>query len=329
MNRKMERRTTEDQIDIVISWVDGNDPDHKRKIDAYRSGQKYSKADDVAGKTRFANNGEINFCVASINRYADFVRQIFIITDGQDPCLDEFINKHFDNPVPVRIIDHKTIFEGYEEYLPTFNSRAIEALLWRIPGLSERFVYMNDDFLLTAPCTLDDFFIGENTVCYADWYSTLFARTLRWIKPKKKGHKPIGFKDSMLNALDIIGSGPKFLYLAHSPRALRKSFYEDFFKEHEDVLIRNIRHKFRHAEQYNSQELFYMTEYRNGRCVVRSPKQYGMYLKPKKRKNYIADKLESFRRKPHALFCCFNSLDQASADDRNMVNDWIMDRLSL
>ena len=111
MNRKMERRTTEDQIDIVISWVDGNDPDHKRKIDAYRSGQKYSKADDVAGKTRFANNGEINFCVASINRYADFVRQIFIITDGQDPCLDEFINKHFDNPVPVRIIDHKTIFE--------------------------------------------------------------------------------------------------------------------------------------------------------------------------------------------------------------------------
>jgi Stealth protein CR2, conserved region 2 len=34
--------------------------------------------------------------------------------------------------------------------LPTFNSRAIESMLWRIDGLADRFVYFNDDMMLTA-----------------------------------------------------------------------------------------------------------------------------------------------------------------------------------
>ena len=238
----MRHSDISDPVDFVISWVDGNDPAHKQKLASYKGGHKNASRDDVAGSTRFANIGEINYCVASIHRFARFARQIFIITDGQNPNLEEFLSQHFDNIIPIRIVDHKDIFKGYEEYLPTFNSRAIEAMMWRIPGLSERFVYLNDDFLFVAPCTEKDFFEGDKTVCYADWYSTPFAKFLRFIKPKKKGHKPIGFKDSMLNALAIIGESSRFLYLAHTPRALRKSFYEKFFAEHPDILVKNIRH---------------------------------------------------------------------------------------
>lgn len=325
----MRHPDTSDPIDFVISWVDGNDPVHKQKLASYKGGHKNASRDDVAGSTRFANIGEINYCVASIHRFARFARQIFIITDGQNPNLEEFLSQHFDNIIPIRIVDHKDIFKGYEEYLPTFNSRAIEAMMWRIPGLSERFVYLNDDFLFVAPCTEKDFFEGDKTVCYADWYSTPFAKFLRFIKPKKKGHKPIGFKDSMLNALAIIGESSRFLYLAHTPRALRKSFYEKFFAEHPDILVKNIRHRFRDAEQYNSQELFYMTEHRADRCIVRSPGKFGLYLKPRKGGDYIQKKLEGFDRNPQALFCCFNSLDQASAQDQKQVIDWISRRISL
>lgn len=320
---------TSSPVDFVISWVDGNDPAHRRKLASYKSGHKDASSDDVAGSTRFANIGEINYCVASIHRFAGFARQIFIITDGQDPHLEEFLKNHFKDILPIKIVDHKTIFEGYETYLPTFNSRAIEAMMWRIPGLSERFIYLNDDFLFLSPCSESDFFKGDKTICYADWYSTCFARFLRFIKPKKKGHKPIGFKDSMLNALSIIGNSPRFLYLAHTPRALRKSFFEGFFAEHPEVLIRNIRHRFRDAEQYNSQELFYMTEHRKGRCIVRSPKKFGLYMKPRKGGDYVKKKLEGFDKNPQALFCCFNSLDQASAKDQGLVIDWISQRISL
>ena len=41
---------------------------------------------------------------------------------------------------------HKTILN--KDYLPTFQSFAIEANLWRIPGLADHFLYLNDDFIL-------------------------------------------------------------------------------------------------------------------------------------------------------------------------------------
>ena len=50
--------------------------------------------------------------------------------------------------------------------LPTFNSMAIEANLHRIEGLSEYFVYSNDDTFLSQPIAkhqlFDDNFVDEN-----------------------------------------------------------------------------------------------------------------------------------------------------------------------
>jgi hypothetical protein len=39
-----------------------------------------------------------------------------------------------------------------------FSSDQIEAYLWRIRDLSERYVYFNDDILLVQQCTEGDFF---------------------------------------------------------------------------------------------------------------------------------------------------------------------------
>jgi hypothetical protein len=42
--------------------------------------------------------------------------------------------------------DHRSII--HSRYLPTFNSHAIEGHLYRVPDLSERFIYFNDDMFL-------------------------------------------------------------------------------------------------------------------------------------------------------------------------------------
>jgi hypothetical protein len=317
-------------IDFVVAWVDGEDPKLKAKRELYLTDKKEASRDDVGGATRYRSIGEILYCIASINIFAPFARKIFILTDNQDPKVEQHIAKMFPGGyIPMEIVDHKDIFKDYENYLPTFNSRSLEAMLWRIPGLSEKFILMNDDFFFTAPVTAKDFFVGEKTVCYADWYSTHVAKLLRWIKPRKQGYKPIGFKDSMINALEILGGGWRFLYLAHTPRALRKSFYEKFFSQNEDVLLRNIRHRFRDADQYNSQELFYMTEARAGRCIQISPKSCTLYLKPRPKPNYIDNKIELFQKSKSAKFCCVNSLDKASEEDQQKVLDWVKSRLGL
>lgn len=319
-----------DAIDIVIPWVDGDDPVHRAKRQKYTAGTNAENLEDVAGNSRFSSIGEIFYCILSINIFAPFVRKIFIVTDGQNPQVQKKLTQVFpDGHIPMEVVDHKILFEGYEEYLPTFNSRAIETLIWKIPGLSERFLLMNDDFMFIRNSRPEDFFQGERTICYAKIYPTLWAKLMRMIRPEKKGHKRISFKDSMINAVDIMGGSRQFMFLGHTPRALRKSFYEDFFNGREDLIVRNIRHKFRHAEQFNSQELFYLSEYRKGRCTVINTDRRLVYLYPKRRKGYIDRKLAMFDRRKDTIFCCMNALSLAEKEDQSKILEWVKDTLNV
>lgn len=317
-----------DAIDIVIPWVDGDDPVHFAKRQIYNTGINEENLEDVGGKSRFSSIGEIFYCILSINIHAPFIRKIFIVTDGQDPGIEKELSGILpDGHIPMEIVDHSIIFRGYEEYLPTFNSRAIEAMIWRIPGLSERFILMNDDFMISGKVRPEDFFQDDKTVCYAKMFPTWWARLMRTLRPRKNGHKRISFKDSMLNAADIMGGSRRFMFLGHTPRALRKSFYEDFFSGKEEILKRNIMHKFRHADQYNSQELFYISEHRNGRCIVIDTDSRLIYLKPKNKDGYIRRKLDMFDKKKDAVFCCVNALSLACKEDQEKVLEWIRKRL--
>lgn len=315
-------------IDIVIPWVDGEDPVHFAKRQSYNTEINEENLEDVGGKSRFSSIGEIFYCILSINIHAPFIRKIFIVTDGQDPQIEDRLSETLPGGhIPMEIVDHSVIFRGYEEYLPTFNSRAIETMIWRIPGLSERFILMNDDFMITGRVRPEDFYQGEKTICYAKMFPTRWARLMRMIRPQKRGHKRISFKDSMLNAVDIMEGSRRFMFLGHTPRALRKSFYEDFFDERKDLLIRNIMHKFRHSDQYNSQELFYISERRNGRCIVIDTDSRLNYLKPKKKKGYIQRKLDMFDKRNDTVFCCLNALSLACKEDQEKVLEWIKERL--
>lgn len=317
-----------DVIDIVIPWVDGDDPVHRAERNKYTTGTDAGNLEDVGGDSRFSSIGEIFYCILSINVFAPFVRKIYIVTDRQDPQLEKPLAEALpEGHIPMEIIDHKVIFRGYEEYLPTFNSRAIETLIWRIPELSERFLLMNDDFMFIGKVRPEDFFQDGKAICYAKMFPTWWARFMRMLRPERKGHKRISFKDSMLNAVDIMGGSRRFMFLGHTPRALKKSFFEDFFKEHDDLIIRNIHHKFRNAEQFNSQELFYISVYRKGRCKVINTDTRLVYLKPKKKKGYIDRKLSMFERRKGAIFCCANALSLAGKDDQAKIMSWVRNRI--
>ena len=310
-------------VDIVLPWVDGNDPIHQTKLKRYVTSQKEDTRPDVGGEERFCDMGEIRHCIASINRFAPFVRTIHIVTDNQDPKLEKFISRLFpEGHIPMNIVSHEDIFKGYEQYLPTFNSRAIETMIWRIPGLSEHFILMNDDFFITSPLSSSDFFINGKAICYASWYSTILEKIIWTLKPRRNGHKKISFKHSMVKALEALGGGKRFIYLTHTPRALKKSFFKEYFSEHEDMIIRNIQHRFRHEEQYNSQELFYISEARRNRCVLISPKGKALYMCPSKGRRHIERKIKDFGDGKGYMFGCINSLSGAPETDRKRVIEW-------
>ena len=303
--------TTVYPIDAVITWVDGDDPAHRAKRALYGDSVKDLAAEDIGSETRFRSCGEIRWCVESIRRHAPFIRKIFVLTDGQDPHIDG-----------VEVVDHSAVSAGFEEYFPLFNSLGIETLMWRIPGLADRFVYFNDDVFLTAPCKPSDFFDGGKTVCYARPFSVPLAALLRAFKPASS----FGFKDAMLNAAQLLGEKGAFLKTCHIPLALRRDRLEEFYDAHPEAVRANLSCRFRERHQFNPQQLYYLLARREGSLEVRPIGSDALYMKPKDRPGYVRRKLEGFMSAPDAKFCCINSLDLASAEDRALVLEWLSER---
>jgi hypothetical protein len=316
-------------IDAVITWVDGNEPSHKKKMHQYLKDFTYIP-EFVAGSTRYNSVGEIFFCIASILRFAPFIRKIFIVTDNQTPPIDEFIQKNFPlNKITITIVDHTVIFKGYEQFLPTFNSLSIETCLFRIPDLSENFVYFNDDVFLIRPTKPTDFFVDNNIVAHGDWRSIFFDQLLSLIKPKKNGHKRFGFKDGMIRAAKTLGISPYYFHLDHTPHPQKKELLEQFYSKNPEIFLKNISYRFRNSAQFNPQALSYMLGFKTGKSIKKKETRY-LYLKPIGRENgYINRKLKLYNKNPQINFCCINSIDLATEKDRTILFDWLKKLLNV
>ncbi|MFJ1973863.1 stealth family protein [Streptomyces sp. NPDC087903] len=138
-------------IDVVYTWVDGQDPEWQRRRAAYAGVAYHPEADNTA---RYINRDELRYSLRSLSQYAPWVRTIHLLTDDQVPSW-------LDTEVPgLRIVSHKEIFSD-PNLLPTFNSHAIESQLHHIEGLSEHFLYFNDDVFLGKPVVPQDFFLAN------------------------------------------------------------------------------------------------------------------------------------------------------------------------
>lgn len=133
-----------DPIDIVFTWVSDSDPEW-----LYNK-NRFSETPIGELNTRFYDYEQLRYALRSVAYYAKFIRNIYIVTDNQVPYwLDT-------NHAQIHIIDHKTIFED-PSVLPVFNSVAIESWIHKIPGLSENFIYANDDYFFGSPVTKSHF----------------------------------------------------------------------------------------------------------------------------------------------------------------------------
>lgn len=147
--RKVDKNTQD--IDFVITWVDGNDLEWKREK-AARMGHTDMdisvNADDR--KERYRDWDNLRYWFRGMEKYAPWVRKVHFVTWGHIP---QWLNtKH----PKLNIVCHEDFIP--QKFLPTFNSHTIEWNFHRIPGLTEQFVYFNDDMFLLKPVYMEDFF---------------------------------------------------------------------------------------------------------------------------------------------------------------------------
>lgn len=130
-------------IDLVYLWVDGSDPNWVAKKNKY-----LNKKVNTIG--RYDDNQELKYSLRSVEKHLPWIRKIFVVTDEQVPA---FLNP--DHP-KIQIVDLKEILP--KAILPVFNSNIIEQFLYKIPDLSEHFLYANDDMFVNADLETSFFF---------------------------------------------------------------------------------------------------------------------------------------------------------------------------
>lgn len=256
-------------FDIVIAWVDGNGIELKRKRQKYLAG---NDAPNAISETRFADNHEIYFNIASILKYVPFCRHILLVTDKQEPeFLREFAAQGLCAKDKIRVVDHQEIFAGYEEYLPTFNSLSIESMLWNIKGLSDYFVYLNDDFFFNSPAKIEDFFRDEKIVTHGHWKSC-FPVLAKWKIRQfienifSRPHQSKHTVSQMLGA-KILGLH-HFFKIHHHPHSVDGKLLGNFLQNNIDLLKHQIQYKFRSVEQFNPVSLITHLKIKSNEAVL-------------------------------------------------------------
>ena len=142
------------KVDLVYMWVDGNDPEWRAKRNQYINGDA-KKTTEGVDDARWRDNEELRYSLRSVEKFASWINHIYIVTDGQCPAwLDSSHPK-------ITIVDHKEIMPA--EALPTFNSQAIESCIYKIKGLSERFIVGNDDTMFVQECSPATFFNADGS----------------------------------------------------------------------------------------------------------------------------------------------------------------------
>lgn len=291
-------------IDFVVPWVDGGDPVWQKEKARYL-GQSDTDAMIDAGEARFRDLENLRYWFRAVETYAPWVNKVHFITCGQKP---EWLN--LDAP-KLNFVKHEDYIPA--EFLPTFSSHVIELNLHRIEGLSEHFVYFNDDIFLTAPVRPEDFFVDGLPCDYLEESPLTFweGRTGNGVKMndilfldkhfdrkkmrktmKRKLYAPCDPKGMLRNlALNVVNDSAFFgIKIHHLTQTYRKSTFEQVWQVEEERLRKVCSHKFRDERDVN-QYIFRFWQLLTGEFHPCNMRKLGRNYKMKWKLDEICDQI--------------------------------------
>lgn len=251
-------------IDIVVLWVDGNDPEWQAEKAKYQD----VKLDDGNSVNRFRDWGLMQYWFRAVEKFMPWARTVHFVTCGHIP---EWLDLDCPKLNHVRHEDYMP-----DGSLPTFSSHALEMNLHRIPDLAEHFVYFNDDmFVLRSlpetaffrdglPCTFGGEvplqIVGEQGIWQHAVINNLGIINKHFNKNeqiskfgKKYASKEYRWQDNV-RTKTIEKLFPECFVgfkNIHAPGAYCKSTFYEIWNAEPELLKRTTMHRFRNADDVN------------------------------------------------------------------------------
>lgn len=279
-------------IDFVIPWVDGNDVEWQKEKKHYEN-LIHNNDESVNTPNRYRDWDLLEFWFRGVEEFAPWVRKIHFLTWGHVPS---FLKT---NHPKLHIVNHHDFMP--QDALPTYSSLAIEMCLHKIEGLSEHFVYFNDDMFLTKPVKEDDFFINglpvdyfeespyypTGTTIYEYWLHNALCVVNRnfnkHVQIKKNLRTWFKFvtKQSFFNTLKAY---PWDCYIGfpitHLPAPFLKSTWIDLWQHEEPFLKKTVYSKFRSPLNVE-QDLFRFWQF--AKCTFENAPRKGAFFEIKEK----------------------------------------------
>lgn len=227
-------------IDAVISWVDSENLEWQELYRQYSP----KSVSDATSMSRFKNRNELKYCLRGIELYAPWINNIYIVSNCPPPAWINMENEQ------IYFINHEQIIDS--QYLPTFNSHAIEANIHHIPNLSEHFIYFNDDMLLSRPTSPSDFFLSNGIAKvrfekYGNVNGDLNSNNPDYLNASRNSTRLIE---------EEFHRTPTELH-THSPISINKSIVQIMEDKFTDAFQTTSSHKFRDITDINLTSYFY------------------------------------------------------------------------
>lgn len=303
----------DEPIDLVYTWVDGEDPTWLRKKSMYLPQSEREDFNETAfHAARFKSRDELRYSLRSVEYYANWVNHIYLVTDDQVP---EWLDT--DNP-KITVVSHREIFANSSD-LPVFNSHAIESQLHRIPGLSEKYIYMNDDIFFLRPVDPELFFTGNGLARF-------FVSTAPIdFSPLSSSDMPVlsAAKNNRLLISERFGKTVVNKF-KHTPHPQLKSVIQQMEEENPELFAKVASSRFRHPDDYSiTSSLHHYFAYCIGRAIDASLKYAYCDLGRPDLEPYL---VRTALRKDVDLMCVNDTKDTNYLDDETkdqLVGDFL------
>jgi len=302
-------------IDAVITWVNGNDPEHQAKrshaLAEVFEGKEVHFEQGATSSTRFSDCGELYYNIHLLRINSPWIAKIYLITDNQRP---EWLNREEEKKLGVQLVSHEEIFDGFTHFLPTFNSLSIETVMHRISGLSDRFIYLNDDSFVVSPTREEDYFSRSQPI-FRGWVRTrryrsrleklLFENLIspKHIYPDESHHS--GLVGLRMGREKILRGRKHIVNLFHTPHPIVRTSYAAAM---ESRLDSNAKFKFRSEEQFAPVPLYANLLFQKRQCKVISPDV--AYFSPDIEQSLSRERISASVNASGVKHACFQSLDE-------------------
>jgi len=155
-------------IDFVVLWVDGSDPDWIEKFNHHTM-----NLDGDKRTNRYRDWDNLRYIFRAFEQCTPWVRKIHFVTYGHLPiwlnCNHEKLN----------VVRHEDFLS--QDILPVFNCNPLEINLHRVPDIADRFVYFNDDMFLLKDINKEHYFV-DGKPCDIMAFNAIYDSPIAHIK---------------------------------------------------------------------------------------------------------------------------------------------------